>query len=315
MYYQPDEIWKIFGINSEDDYVAKFVVTGNFHSSVPEDVIKSYVTAEHLMALAYLDYPVYDQALQKVLGIYEMSIRLKCASVGIETTFRTNQRKIRSRNLADLIKNLLGNFVPAELEASMDWVKEIRNFHAHPSQYTLMGNLCNRVIVPAVNLINQIFLPITWYSDMKNEEARITDLIDFKNDVFVLNHNNLSILVHQPEIQKTINVDGIWVFALSFQPVLQNTSKSLSKLSFPEPIIRFLKDERISQNGITAIDAQTGEIIQINKTIEKAHIAKYNQHTEEYSLSENFKRFSYESSCQSHYEVQINQFIHQYCWK
>ena len=66
-WYQPDDRWPALGIGSREDYVAAYVFAGRFHPGVPADVVQAYETVSHLMAQAWYHYPLYDEALAKLL--------------------------------------------------------------------------------------------------------------------------------------------------------------------------------------------------------------------------------------------------------
>jgi hypothetical protein len=51
-WYEADERWSIFGVKNRAEYVQHYVLEGRFHDDVPEDLVKAYQTAEHLMAHA-----------------------------------------------------------------------------------------------------------------------------------------------------------------------------------------------------------------------------------------------------------------------
>lgn len=103
-WYQPDPRWSALGLVTRESYVAHMVEPGAFHADVHEDVVKSYSTAAHLMALAWYHYPMYDEALKKLTGIMEMAVKLRCHQKGITLTVGVN--KPRNKPLVQLIDEL-----------------------------------------------------------------------------------------------------------------------------------------------------------------------------------------------------------------
>lgn len=67
-WYTADEIWSSYTTSkTREAYAQNWVVRGYFHAGVPEDVKAAYVTVEYLMALAWYHYPLYDEAMTKLL--------------------------------------------------------------------------------------------------------------------------------------------------------------------------------------------------------------------------------------------------------
>lgn len=48
---------------------------------VPEDIVKDYEIVEYIMAYTYYYYPMFEEALRKLLTMYEMALKLKYKEV------------------------------------------------------------------------------------------------------------------------------------------------------------------------------------------------------------------------------------------
>src|SRR5687767_6120314 len=118
-YFEADLTWNTFGVISKEDYVSKFVFEGKFHSAVPQDIIDSFETAEYMMAHAYYHYKMYDEALKKMLAIFEMAVKLRCTEMGIELEVSSKKWKTKKRRLFDLIDDLMAQGYPQVLKNSM----------------------------------------------------------------------------------------------------------------------------------------------------------------------------------------------------
>src|SRR4051812_32380391 len=101
-YHKPDSIWEIFGGATFPEYCEKYVTKGEFHPNVPEDIVNSYKVVEYIMAHSYYHYPMYDEAITKILLVFEMAIKQRCSQLGIE--LKTDKNKYH--NLQYLINQL-----------------------------------------------------------------------------------------------------------------------------------------------------------------------------------------------------------------
>ncbi len=68
-WYVADPLWEIFGVQNKEGYIKDNVITVHFHAHVTAYVVKTYKTAEYLMAHAYFHWPLFDEALKTILSI------------------------------------------------------------------------------------------------------------------------------------------------------------------------------------------------------------------------------------------------------
>lgn len=317
MYYQPDPIWGIFNVNSHQEYIHKFVVKGRFHSNVHEDVVKSYSVVEHIMALSYYHYPMYDVALQKLLGIYEMAVKLRCKQVGVNLSKGdTNETsKTKRKNLHTLIEELIKSNLTPEFTGVLLNLKELRNVLAHPEDDSLMGSLCLSAIIPLVNILNQIYLPQSHHVENFEEFKKAKEKFNFlQNKPFVLEHKQKRILVYNPKLMDTFKVGNDWIRAVSFQPVLLNTKKMLSDHTIPNGIIRFFKEVQIIHSGIRAVDMELTEEILIEKTFNAENLDKLETHLSELNELDIRDHIAHLHSMEDGIDREIQKFIFENCW-
>jgi hypothetical protein len=149
MYYEPDIRWPRFGAPTREQFEALYVFPPRFHTGVHEDIVKSYTTASHLMALAWYYYPVYDEALNKLLLLLEMAVKLRCQQLGLPAgPKRTLQQLIASLEVAEPAK---------QLGWWLDLLRQMRNQVAHPEHHSF-GGATFRIAMPRmVNTLNQLF--------------------------------------------------------------------------------------------------------------------------------------------------------------
>ena len=159
-WYQPDPIWTALGITQRETYVQRHVFAGRFHAGVPADVVRAYGTAAHLMAQAWHHYPLYDEAIKKLLFTLEMAIKLRCQQVGIALSVSTAAGRQRAIRLQELIDQL----AVAEpqkgvlLRERLHFARELRNSFAHPDHYSYGGVMLRHHVLPLLNILNFLFL-------------------------------------------------------------------------------------------------------------------------------------------------------------
>ena len=112
-YHVPDNRWQIFGMDNFANYVEKAVVKGQFHPSVPADIVEAYKMAEYMMAHAYYHYPLYHEALSKVLRIIEMAVKFRCQQIKINLT-QIAKRKGKQEEGKRVLKHLMDDIAKAE---------------------------------------------------------------------------------------------------------------------------------------------------------------------------------------------------------
>lgn len=316
MYYQPDITWQSFNIQTQEEYVKSFVVKGNFHTAVHKDVLKSYKTVEYLMAHAYYHYPMYDEALKKLLSIFEMAVKLRCTDLDIELEFVNRRGKTQKKILAKLITDLIDYGYPVELKSSLDWVRRLRNMSAHPDSHSFGGGIFKGPIIPILNIINSIFkAPIDVAERKIKIEHHQKEMESLLNKVYILNHNKQAILVYNPTPVKAMKIKNNWVYAWHIHPVLANTKKLLEEHKIPSPIVLFLKDENIIDNNLSAFDLETNSKTKLSITTKPENIKNYKKHISEFEALERMDQFAYESSHNSTITTKIDNFVYKHCWK
>jgi len=112
-FHEPDSRWAGFGCSSYEHYLDRYLIRGKFHNKVPNAVTDAYITIEYLMAHAYYFYPMYDEALSKLLRTMEMAVKLRCKEIGIDIVVKRSvlilliEKKRAIRELLIMILKLL----------------------------------------------------------------------------------------------------------------------------------------------------------------------------------------------------------------
>lgn len=315
MYYQPDPIWSSFGVKVQEDYNNNYILKGHFHPGVHSDVIEAYKTVEALLSYAYYHYKLMDVALSQLMGLFEMAVKFRCEQVGIDLYYFDKNDKKRSCNLNTLIDSLVKKELTIDLKAVMHNVRQLRNYSAHPKRNDTVGIIALRPILVTINLINQLYLSKEHHLENKSEFELFSKVLVIPTDqVFILNHDEKLILVHNPVVMDTFKIGDSWIRAISFNPVLINTKKNLSEYKFPDCIIRFLKNVSITENGIEAYDVDLDKDIRIEQTANPNHLNAFNKYVQELNELEKIQLSTYNDSKANEIDRKIQSFIYKNCW-
>lgn len=275
-YQEPDPIWAIFSILDFESYEKAFVVESRFHKDVPEDVVKSYAVAEQIMAHAYYYYPMYEEALMKLLRTMEMAIKMRCGPLGIDLTSGKKRRK----ELYQLIEDVSGAEADKELKNILQRLRELRNFFMHPERDSLYGTVAFTPIKNCVIVLNALFLPAQYFSDAKTERERVKGLwYAFEKGLFVLEYDEFRYVVYQSEVDEVYWAGEEWVYCCAFHAVPANIRKNLDNDHFPCPFVLLLKNLKFEENMLEAVEAETG----------KPLFLSVNEHPDNRSLLEHFQ--------------------------
>lgn len=256
-YYQPDTTWEAFGVTNQKLFVEKFVIPTHFHASVSEDVKKEYEVAEHMMALSYYHYPMYDSAFHKLLGIFEMALKLRCKELDIPIEKQSKAGKTSFVSLDDLIRKLTVSELYPGMESLMYWSKEFRNYFSHPNQYQLMGQLCHRGMITLMNVINQLFIPVVQYQHQLQLKSKFqTEIKRFQEIPLGLIHDEKMRILSNPKLLDVFQVGEDVVFAVSFEPILKNTAEFIPKGRSIENSLCFFQNIQFSEDSFMVFNQE-----------------------------------------------------------
>lgn len=256
-YHEPDARWSIFGANTFEDYLKRYVITGKFHSEVANDVIEGYKTAEYIMAYAYYHYPMYDEAFSKVLKLVEMAIKLKCNQLNITYT--------KQHKLNTLINKVSPHLPIIKISERLHAAREIRNHSMHPTQNSFTGGMLRGSIIALVNLLNEIFLPASFFIDSKRELERIKQLfIPFEKGTFVLEYNQNRFLIYKVKCFEVINSYNKWAYFVVCYPVINDVKSEIEDHKISGVLELSLLDVQIKDNTLTATSQNDGQLVTIS---------------------------------------------------
>ncbi|MFA8436794.1 MAG: hypothetical protein ACEPOZ_19990 [Marinifilaceae bacterium] len=280
-YNIPDSTWSAFtDAKTYEEYQKNYVIKGKFHKHVPEDIVNDYEIVEHIMAQSYFYYPMYSEALRKLLTTYEMALKLKYKQIkgydwkGEKITLEDDKIR-KGNNLDTLIRWLHQN---GHLERNLDFylhMKEIRNINMHPRQYSFMGASASSIIRPLVNIFSEIFVPSEIVQDRQTKLNHYKEeFISLGAGPFVLNYNSSRFLIFQVEPLSYLNEKLFTVF----WPIFDRIPESSESSEMPDPILLSLSDLSCSKHEIQAKDFFSGQEINITTTNHPENLRRTKDH-------------------------------------
>ncbi len=269
-WYQPDDRWPTLSIGSREEYVHAYVFEGRFHSGVPADVVQSYETVSHLMAQAWYHYPLYDEALAKLLFIQEMAIKLRCKQLGITATFFNNGKK-RKHTLQTFI-DALDIIEPAKgIAALLHRARNLRNRFAHPECHGYAGGIFRPHMLPLLNLLNDLFLQdalveqaAAYVEELRQQRSKLG------KGLLVLEWEGGNALLTDAQPLTAQRVHGDLRVIWHFSPMIPHILEVITTHQLCRPILLVLTETGVGKDGILGKDFRTGKTVQV-KPIPAAH--------------------------------------------
>lgn len=277
-FLEPDPLWEAFGINSQQEYVDKYVIKGKFHSHVPEAVRNDFRIVERLLFYSYYHYPILDEVYSKLTRIFESSVNLRMQELNIKV--KKNDGLFRKLEL-------LEPHLSENLSKSFDGVRKLRNSLAHPNTVGLMGITIFNGIYTLCNLLNQLFLDKESIDKYDSKvESYASQSKHLQKGLYILEYQHSKLLI---ESALPVAIGGnsdtlssLWVF----HPVLSRFSKTKDDYKLTYPIILSLKEVKIEKSGISAKELHSNDLVELVITEKKENIRK----------QENFKKQVYAST-------------------
>ncbi|PKP48098.1 MAG: hypothetical protein CVT94_09415 [Bacteroidetes bacterium HGW-Bacteroidetes-11] len=269
-YCIPDIRWNIvYQIKSCQAYEDRFVVKGNFHSLVPDDIIKEFEIAERLMAYSYYCYPMYDEALKKLLGMTEMAVKLRCTQFDISLEFQDRNGKVKQRTLSELMDQLLIIEPNKPLKSEFSKARKARNIFAHPDHHSIYGVMIFDSILQLINTINYIFLED---QICKESNAYFDELCQsyrsFGNGDLILEYNGMRYLAYGSKCLEVHPISGEWISLWVFYPEITNIREQVETQNYSMPLYLALKDVKIEDNCLIGTDIESNKAIKFLSTNE-----------------------------------------------
>lgn len=317
-YHQPDDRWEvIFGIKDFETYKQWLVVKGLFHENVPKDVVESFILCEYMMAHAYYHYPLFDEALSKLLRIIEMSIKIRCKDLKISLDRNhTNPNKIQSikKKLFELINDLDSNEPNKKIKYALDSFRIIRNNIMHPESHTYSGATFRNTIIFGLVILNMLFLPDQLFVEFESEISRIKSIqANFSKSLYVMTYKGRRVLIEELDMMGAIPVNSNWQYLIVAKPVLD--LPEFMEFTYPVPIIESVTNVEFKDKKLIMTMTETGEQVQFEETNHKDNETKYRNYVELRESSDKSKLLTLQQVMEYEVNIKKNEFWYNGLWK
>lgn len=308
-YRHVDPIWSSFGMNNYQEYVSNYVIKGNFHKYVHEDILKSYETAEYLMACAYYHWPMYDEARKKLLGIFEMAVKLRNKELGNNLKARLKSGKERKKNLGQLIDDFQKYDYPEEFIDKLHWLRKLRNMDAHPTHHNFGGAAFFTLMFRIVNVVNEMFLPAHYIIEQKERLKELEEKTTKHQETLLFIREDKGILVYDLSFEKCWKVKEDWKYVISCKPVIKNAKSYFESDSVLEPIVKTVKKVMFGNKGFSAVEHDTNSPIKVVRDERKTSKESYEILINTISALDDIKQFGnrafHNTTVNNHVEMSI----------
>jgi hypothetical protein len=304
-FLEPDSVWEVFGIKTQEDFIEKFITKGKFHKKVPKSIQKDYRIVERLQFYSYYDFALIDEAFGKSTRIFEASVDIKISDLGLESE--------KFESLTSKIKKLK-DFSSNELYDKWLHAKELRNIFAHHKAGRLMGVAILNAFKHNINMINSVFLE---HQEILDKEKLLKKIANksthLKNGLFILEYQGKrfliwSIIPYSSSFSNNLE-KSFWVF----HPVYG--TKSIKDTSdFPPPFKFNLKDLRIKENGMMAKIIETNETIKIYETNNNLDRELYERHKIQMAKIDLRTKENYWFILENDLNKSVSDFIYNHHW-
>lgn len=305
-FLKPDDIWEIFGVKSQEDFVNRIITQGIFHNNVPNEIQRDYKIVERLQFYSYYNYPLVDEAFGKATRIFEASIDIKISNLGLQKQgFESLNSKIKK--LEEFSSNELNN----------QWIqaKKLRNIFAHHKAGRLMGATLLKAFKHNINMINSVFLEKT---EILAKEQSLNVIMEdskhLKKGLFIMEFKGkpflISSIVPYTSIKMSKLEKSFWVF----HPVYGE--KIIKEVSdFPDPFMLSLKNVVITKDGLSATIIDTDEDLNIIRTDNVDNLNMHDRHLTQMMKIDLGLKQTYWTVLGNEINKGITDFIYEHSWK
>lgn len=310
-YHTPDPTWNTW-CDSYEVFVENWVVKGRFHPSVPENVIKNFTVAEYIMAHSWYLYPMYDEAMNTIVGIIEWVVKHKCTDLEIPVRFTDDIGNIKEKTLQELISELHKKEPSKQLNAHLEWARHLRNTISHPTGYGFAGGTIVHAVREGVNILNQLFIPETELNLFLLERQKMASHIkSFSKGAWVLEYNGSSFLVEKCKVTRAVKAKGSWHYLLSAYPLYKNLTASLQQHSYQPMHLLDVIEIKVKQKTLEA-KLSTGQPAFIKPLTLESHKVAYHNHTSAWQKADRIDKLTYQHSCLQDIEMAEGEMLYRY---
>lgn len=279
IYHSVDTTWSVWTTKSFEDFVEKWVIKGRFHLGVPQDVVKSFLVAEYIMAHSWYHYPLYDEALTKIAGIVEMAVKLRCRQLELPLTARDKNGTARKMRLVKLMDAIVTKEPGKEMDFILHHMRRVRNIVAHPEHFGYAGGTQWHIMLHCVNLLNMLFMSEAKCIAHNEEKKRVNELLKKSfPGCSILYLEEKRYLVENVHITLALDPGGAWRYLLIAHPLYIDLKQSFKAQSYLPLFCYEVKNLRIENEMLIAEPVQGEALIKIEPTTEIANLEVYNRY-------------------------------------
>lgn len=272
-FHTPDTTWDLWKCDSFEEYLKQYLIRGNFHKGVPKDITDAFNTVEHLIAHAYYYYPMYDEALSKVLRTIEMAVRIKCKEHGIATERKNKKGNNTPVPLGQLIDSLTKKEPEKDLNLSLDTFRYLRNSLMHPERNSFMGGMSIAAIIRSVNSLNELFAPTNFFSNrdtlLNSHSAQIEK---WKNTPVEVQMDDYYFVAHNIEISDLFPLENRIDVCLYIQPIPELPDYENKEHGYGRSLSWTVSNLEFGTDEIRATNNVDNKTIIISRTKNPEHI-------------------------------------------
>jgi len=314
-FLQPDPRWAIWGCQTHEQYLEKYLLSGKFHSSVSVKIKEAYKTVERLIVYSYFYYPMEEEVGSKLTRIFEMAIRIRAQEHGIAIEKKNKTGKITPESLSALI-NKLKYHPSSHQEWAEEWVdfKNLRNLHAHPMgpNYGAAANLM--LVAPMINVINSIFIEKEWFNAARDKVKVLQNKAEFySKGVYVLDLSGRRLIITRaiPILVSHDERRSIWIM----EPVGLQFPQNMEEYFSFNPIIIRLSDLYIDGESIKATDYVNDQRIIITPSDHPSDLAYTKNYFLQRNTAEEQVRIVYDQNFNYHLYYESQRFMYDEFWE
>ncbi|RZL14990.1 MAG: hypothetical protein EOO89_15245 [Pedobacter sp.] len=295
-YHKPDSRWEVFGGVDFASYIDNLVIKGLFHQAVPSAVVESYEVAEYIMAHSWYHYPLYDEALSKLLRITEMATKLRCQELRIPVVTSSKSGKGKNKTFDQLINDYCSYEPEKELKDQLHRIRRIRNIFMHPERHSYGLGMIGNLVRGLVNVLNSIFLPEQLFIQIKAQLRKINNhLNQFRQQPLVLIDQGRRYLIEQVKIVEAFPFNNQWNYCIAAIPVVNNLPEQLQTHSYTLPLGFEVQDLTLKDDGFSCTEISKANPVTVQITNHQDNVQTYASFIEARRQASEQDRWSYQS--------------------
>jgi len=312
-YLQPDMRWEIFGMPDSETFLKNMMIKERFIEAVPEDIKKSFVTVQYLIAHSYFYYEMYDEAYKKMLGIYEMAIKYKYAQLAAVAPGVAGNGKTKQLKLHEMITAICKDKQFMGFESRMHEIRNKRNIAAHPQNYSFVGIMVKASMLGVVNMINFLFVsPLSAENWQYSNEIWSKRFSSFNSGAYILEIAGNQHLVDGMMMDAMVVVESEEIMLCSLIIVRENTVANLKLHKSENPIVMVASRVKVHGDYLTGQHLESGLEFKLCPATASKDILIWENYKRDLEDAGSMVQFMYQSVHSSHLTSLVEAFVHRY---